>query len=218
MAGIKKIALCLAIVAAISIISTPVNAGLLDTGTVYNGWKGTTDFAYTAIDELGTHDLRGYVEWAVFGPKAFPFTGYTPAAGELSYVYQIFNTGADAISQFSFKLDNNKADSHGTFSDDVNGVTGDIPQGSSGLVAPGSTWWDFDGIPQGGSSQGLVFSSSNVPQGFAGIMMNHGGIADVDPIPRPSSNAIPEPTTLATLFSALGFLATVFGIRRFSRS
>lgn len=212
MAGINKAALCLVLLVAIGILASPVFAGLLNTGTPYNDgtkeWKGSTSFADPS------HNLYGYVEWAVF--KTFPFSGYTLPDNELAYVYQIFNTGTAPISSFSVKLAN-EAGNENTFSDSANGVTGNAPLATSGLIAPGSAWWDFAGIPLGGNSQGLVFSSRNKPLEFTGTVVDHGGIATLTDIPSPSSNAIPEPTVLVSLITALCFMATTFGVRRFYR-
>ena len=104
MIGLKKATLCVALFAAIGLWALPAVAGLLDTGTPYSGggretWKGTTIFP-DSVDPY----LDGTVDWAVFAPGNFPFSGYTPTPGEFTYAYQIHCTGSAAISNFSVVL------------------------------------------------------------------------------------------------------------------
>ena len=62
-------------------------------------WTGSTAF------DNGT-GVSGFVDWAVFAPGDFPYTGYAGGSGELVYAYQVFNTGTDVISSFSVALQN----------------------------------------------------------------------------------------------------------------
>jgi hypothetical protein len=190
---------------------SPVAAGLLDTGTpIAKGtdeWSGTTSFAN------GT--LSGWVDWAVFAPGAFPFSGYTPQDGEVTYVYQIHCTGTAHISFYGVYLEND-ADNVGYFSDSANGVTGATPSHVS-LSEYDQAGWTFGtggGIAQGSTSCGLVFSSPNLPMDYTAICINGGRFAIVEPVPSPSPDAIPEPATIWLLGSALSLMLGAYWLRR----
>jgi hypothetical protein len=214
MFGRKKIVVGLVLFAVVGLCALPAPADLLTTGTPYfdgvTTWRGTSNFPATPDPILG-----GYVEWDVYGPGQFPFAGYTPTSGEYTYVYQLFNTGSAAITNYSVALDN-AADNIGAFVDGGNGVTGDqpIPLGMNIYAPPnGGASWDFTGIAQLGHSCGLVFSSPYAPLSKIGIIINHGEYRIGDNIPSPSS-ATPEPATLGLLGSALGLMATGWWLRR----
>ncbi|HEY4760391.1 MAG TPA: PEP-CTERM sorting domain-containing protein [Thermoguttaceae bacterium] len=206
-----KAALSLFTFAVIGFFATPVFAGLLDTGTPYfdgvTTWKGTTPF-----EAVGNPNLKGHVDWIVFEPGDFPFSGYGPTNGELAYAYQVFSEGSDDVAGYLIPLDN-LADNIGSFSDPANGVTGDAPIYMD-LVAPGSAYWEFAGIAQGTNSEGLAYSSINKPMDWYSIVINGGTIALAEPIPAPATTPIPEPTTLWSLMIALGLL----GMWRLRRS
>lgn len=159
-------------------------------------WSGSTSFTDGA-------NLHGYVDWAVFAPGDFPYSGYTPTLGEMVYAYQVFGMGTDAVSSFSVGL-LNPANNIGSFS----GLTGDSATSAS-IVAPpnGKAEWVFlgmdDGIDQGDNSEGLAFSSVKVPQDLFAVVVNGGSFAVAIPVPTPSSTDIPEPVTMA-LFAAGG--------------
>jgi len=149
-------------------------------------WVGSTAFV--------TGTLQGYVDWAVFGPAQFPYpgTGYSPTSGELTYVYQVYETGTAPLSSFSMAL-TDLADNIGAFS----GITGDVPSSMSLTPLPSSSaTWRFAGIAQGGNSEGLAFSSIRVPQNLLGTVVDTGQSTTVIPLPSPSPTSIPEPATV----------------------
>ena len=159
-------------------------------------WVGSTTFTQ------GT--LQGTVDYAVFGPGQFPYsgTGYTPTPGELTYVFQVYETGAAPLSSFSVAL-TDLADNIGAFT----GLTGDAPNGMT-LSALSSATWHFAGIAQNGNSEGLVFSSIRVPQNLLGTVIDTGQSSYVIPLPSPSAVSIPEPATVGlSLLAGLTLLA-----------
>jgi hypothetical protein len=214
MIGRKKTA-ALVLFAMVGLWALPAPADMLTTGTPYydgtTTWRGTSYFSF-APDPV----LDGYVRWDVFGPGQFPFppsAGYTPTLNEFTYVYQVFNTAASAITNYSVALDN-AADNIGAFSDAGNGVTGDSPNGMVIIAPPGGgASWDFSGILQNGHSCGLVFSSPYAPLYKIGIIINHGEYRLGDNIPSPSST-VPEPATLSLVLGALGLMTAGWWLRR----
>src|SRR5678816_711001 len=159
-------------------------------------WVGTSTF------NKGT--LQGYVDYAVFGPGQFPYsgTGYTPTPGELTYVFQVYETGAAPLSSFSVAL-TDLADNIGAFT----GLSGSAPD-SMNLAALSSATWHFSGILQNGNSEGLVFSSIRVPQNLLGTVIDTGQSDFVIPLPSPSAISIPEPASIAlSLLAGLTLLA-----------
>jgi len=147
-------------------------------------WTSSTTF------DNGT-GLSGIVDWAVFGPGDFPFAGYTPTAGELTYAYQVFSTGPDAIHAFTLNL-SNPANNIGSFGD----LVGEAP---SSATLGAQAVWNFAGLDIGQNSSGLAFSSPNIPSSFFGILINGGTTSVAFPLPVPSPNDIPEPASLALL-------------------
>ena len=192
----KRILLAIFVV---GLVSATAGAGALDgDGAAY--FDGTTTWTgSTAFDNsLG---LSGYVDWAVFAPGAFPYAGYASPPGEMTYAYQIFSTGAFAVTSFAVALDN-VADSIGAFAD----LAGDVPTSSVLLPAPfGSATWSFSSIAAGSSSMGLAFSSPKVPKDLFGSTIDGGTGAIIIPLPSPDTTDIPEPATMSVL--ALGGLA-----------
>ncbi len=197
MIGKRNVTLCLVLSAAVTFLAAPAFASLLDNGTPYGSWSGSTPFSSVGV--YGT--LIGHIDWVVFGPEGFPFDNYSPTSGELSYVYQVYSTGTEHISTYYIPIDE-PADNFGSFSDVPKGVSGDVPT----YIDPAMPWWDFDGIGPGDNSEGLAYSTARVPKVWYSIILNGGMVAIGEPIPAPSSTPIPEPTTLWSLMIALGLL------------
>jgi hypothetical protein len=219
MSIIKKVAICLGLFLALSLLSAPAFAVLADLGTPYVSstefgpkiWSDTTEFA----GEPGhLPDLAGHVVWAVFGPGEFTSPAYTPTPGEFTYVYQVFSTGAASISSFTVPLEND-ADNPAYFIDAAADVSGNPPiaQLFKTESDPYNVEWRFSGINTGNSSMALAFSSPKTPQDFLGVVVNGGQFGIVDPIPVPSSNSIPEPATFLSLLIGLGLIMATKRIR-----
>jgi hypothetical protein len=177
-------------------ISTWAQAGPL------NGAAGALSSGSTTFDNGAT--LKGYVDWAVFNPGTFPYAGYTPTSGELSYAYQIFVTGAAPVSSFELVL-TDPADNIGNFP-----LSGGTAPNSQTLTSMTSAKWTFPGIPSGGNSTGLAFSSPRIPQSLFATVVDTGQSTWVIPLPSPGPNGIPEPASLS--LAAMG--CVVLGLRR----
>jgi hypothetical protein len=182
------------------LISTQAFAGALFNHPNAGGppplYTGSTPFS------IGT--LSGYVDYAVFNPGQFPYSGYTPTAGELTYAYQVFVTGSAPLSSFELAL-TDPADSIGSF----NNLGGTAPS-SMTLNAMTSAKWTFPGVQTGGSTQGLAFSSPRLPQSLFATVVDTGQTTFVIPLPSPGPNSIPEPATFG--LAAMGCM--MLGLRR----
>ncbi len=160
---------------------------------VGGAWTSTTAFTNGS-------DLSGTVDWAVFAPGAFSFAGYSPTAGEMTYAFQIFSTGADAISSLSINDTSGTANNIGSFSD----LAGEVPTSAAlGIQAV----WNFAGLNAGENSNGLAFSSIRLPVELFGLVVNGGSFAAAIPLPVPGPVDFPEPASLALL--AAGSLLTL---------
>jgi hypothetical protein len=185
----------------IAATSTRASAGLLNgIASAYNDGNGPAAGAWTGSTPFSTGTLQGYVEWAVFGPGQFPFAGYTPTSGELTYAYQVFETGSAPLSSFSVIL-TDLADNIGSFND----LAGDNPSTMT-LTSGISSTWRFSGIPQNGNSRGLAFSSIRVPEELKGSVIDTGQSTFVVPLPSPSATSIPEPGTISLLVGSMGLV------------
>ena len=203
----KVAALGLSILVCLGVMSVPVlGAGILP-GHAGAYSSGNTPFS-------GGAGLNGQVEWAVFAPGAFPFdTGgaWTPAVGEMSYVYQLYSTGTDEISKYQVPLFN-PSGNEGAF--EATGITGILPD-SVTLGVPGSVEWFF--IPKLGqneNSSALAFSSPTIPIDTYSIVVNGGSYTLAIPIPTPGTEPIPEPGTLVLLLGGFAFAALTRMTRR----
>jgi len=203
---------------ALALCVTPALAGTLASdGSSYLGvWHGNTGFQGFDLLSQPT-GLTGSIDWAVYAPGTFPvgFLGYTPSPGEYVYAYQAFETGVAPLSSFAVNLEAH-ADNIGAFSG--GGVSGQFPSASF-LNDFDSANWLFDGIPQFGSSSGLVFSSPHGPMLSSGTTIDHGSSAGVMPVPSPNPPNAPEPATLTlALCGILGMAFEIVRRRRRARS
>ena len=181
-----------AVTAFFACLATPTSAGVLDghPGAFFDGSRTWTDS--TPFDN-GT-GVAGYIDWAVFAPGAFPFAGYPQPVDEYVYAYQVFSTGADAISSFSVSLAN-PAGNTGAFDD----LTGQSPIGTS-LTPFINTDWRFSGLTMSTHSTGLAYSSPKAPEDLFGLTIGGGQYALALPLPSPSPGGdVPEPATLSLL-------------------
>jgi hypothetical protein len=195
MLGKKIIAAAVALLVAIALFAGTASAAF-DPAGIYGTWSGTSTFD-------NGDGLSGHVDWIVYGPDGFPYTGYLETPGELTYAYQVFNEGTHAISEFIIPTPN-PLDNIDSFSE--GGIAGYAPVEPP--VAPDWYFSDTPGsaIPTGGASEGLVYSSPNVPETYYYIVINGGTVAIGDGIPAPSSTSIPEPATWCSLLLAFGVL------------
>lgn len=198
-----------------ALCAAPAVAGPLagDTTTYQTIWHGSTPY------NSGT-GLVGYIDWAVYAPNTVPagfagVGGYSVTPNEFLYAYQAYETGPALLSSISVVIDQNPADNIGDFT--ATGVTGDASFFAF-LDPPtdprDSANWVFDGVAQGGSTDGLAYFSPNTPQFTEATTIDGGGVALVLPVPSPSSGNIPEPSSLVL---ALCGLVGGFGCEMFRR-
>ncbi|MCG8448417.1 MAG: PEP-CTERM sorting domain-containing protein [Pirellulales bacterium] len=186
------------------LLVAPASAGVLNGhASALASFTGTEGFV-GGVDP----NLSGTVDYAVFPVGSFPFSGYTPNAGDnFIYAYQVFSTGTTEVSSLSVVL-TNAANSAGTFS-----LTGNSSAGSITGV-PGLALWTFGsgGLSVGENSVGLAFSSPNLPQTFVGEIADGADFASLSSVPSPSSTVIPEPASIA--IAGLGGLFALLQRRR----
>ncbi len=191
--AIRTGALALGLVGAVS-MGASASAGVLSGHAAsFNDGNGPSAGAWTATTAFDNGvGLSGTVEWSVFGPGDFPFAGYAPTAGELTYAFQVFSTGTSAIHSLTLNDPNGAADNIGSFAD----LAGEAPIS----VALGTqAEWNFLGLDAGENSTGLAFSSIKTPSSLFGVVVNGGSFAVAIPLPVPGSVDIPEPASLALL-------------------
>lgn len=188
---------------AIALCAAPALAGplALDTTTYLTTWHGSTPYNNGS-------GLSGDIDWAVYGPNAFPagFGGYGPTANEWVYTYQVRQIGLDPLSQFIVSL-YNPADNIGSFTGNngfgpVAGITPDL----SALSLSSASWSFFSGIEASQTSEGLVFSSPNPPMMVEGAAIDGGVPTFFIPLPSPDGPLIPEPSTLVLASCGLAAL------------
>ncbi len=191
--AIRTGALALGLVGAVSVGSS-ASAGVLDGhAAAFNDGNGPSGGAWTSTTTFNNGaGLSGTIDWTVFGPGDFPFAGYVPTAGELTYAFQIFSTGADAIHSLTLNDPNGAADNIGSFAD----LAGEAP---SSVALGTQAEWNFVGLDLGENSIGLAFSSIKIPADLFGVVVNGGTFAVAIPLPVPGANDIPEPASLALL-------------------
>ena len=172
-------------------LGASAQAGVLDGNaaafddTINPVWTGSTAFD----NGVG---VAGTIDWAVFGPGNFPFAGYSPTVGELTYAYQVFSTGTAAIHSLTLNDPNGAAGNIGSFAD----LAGEAPVSTSLTT---QAIWNFAGLDATENSTGLAFSSIKTPDTLFGVVVNGGSFAVAIPLPVPGSVDIPEPASLALL-------------------
>ncbi len=176
-------------------------------GSAFNGNSGTDSYDSGA-------GLSGTVEYAVFSKADFDslFTGSTIAVnpGELAYVYQFINTGADALSQNTQLGVNSSVVALGSATIDIG--ASEFSPSSTTLNAGFSAIWGFEpssnNIPGGGAvSSALVLTSTNLPGNVTALaIVKDGGTIATTMAIVPGATAIPEPTSLLLLSCGALFL------------
>jgi hypothetical protein len=213
---------------ALAISAAPALAGPLavDTNSYLGIWHSSTPYQGYNDPPFNTDPsgLTGFVDWAVYAPGQFPvgFTGlagWTPDPTHFVYAYQAYETGTAALTSLFVDLFNPGVNI-GEFTGD--GGFGDVGTGATGAdfaqIVPMSTaeWYWFAGIPSGGNSYGLAFTSPYVPMLATGTVIDDGTNAFVVPLPTPSDQLIPEPSSF--VLAAFGVLAAGLGwLRRRGR-
>ncbi|HLA83324.1 MAG TPA: PEP-CTERM sorting domain-containing protein [Thermoguttaceae bacterium] len=220
----RRTTLYLGVLACLTILAVPAWAdplGVLPNHPdAYNDGNGLrADGAWASVTSFSNGALNGQVEWAVFEAEDFPFDtgegGWTPAAGQLVYVYQVFSTGTAVVSGYSVPV-LNEASNDGSFEDDLGGIDGIAPVSHS-LSVGNMAQWNFDDpnkIGQGEHSIGLTYCSPNTPTNIWSAVVDSGMMSIAIPVPTPSSEAIPEPGTLALLAVGLGSMLFTGTVRR----
>ena len=198
-----KLAAAVAVAVGLAVV-TPASAGPLNGHpNALPGWTGTAPFA--------NGSLTGTIDYAVFGPGDFPYAGYTPSPGEVTYVYQINNTGVEAVSaQFTGLAPGNGANNIGNFIINPLANPPEAIPSFQQITATTAQWLFNPGIPSSiGTSAGLVFSSPNAPMNGIALVVDGGTNAQAL-VPTPSDQPIPEPAVLM-LMAAGGVM---IGFRR----
>lgn len=204
-----------AIVAALLCGSALAGPLATDPNAYFDGttlWRGQTTITDNFI-------LTGVVDWCVYTPAGWAasgYGGYTPTPGEFVYAYQIDNIGPAPITKFAVKmLDSNEANNIGVFDlpgdVSVNAIAPTLPFGFGG-PAPNldtANWrWQATNLMAGETSEGLVYSSINMPLEYDCFVHNAGAsaeniVANGDPGVASPSDVIPEPATLGLLAAGL---------------
>jgi len=172
------------------------------------GFYGSRSYSYTA----GGDTLTADVDFAVYAPLAYPGSGSSFGA-DYVYAYQIFNSALSTVdvSFFSVGLESG-AIARNAGEDASAGAPGQSGGQSPWMAIVGSTsvYWLFDpGVPVGGHSTTLLFTSPYGPTWKSGALADGG-------LPTPGSGLLPSPTpepaTMALV--ALGGAATLIRRRR----
>jgi hypothetical protein len=208
MSGLMRVACVAGVCAVVGLFAATASADLLDAGTAYvsggTTWRGSTDIVST------NPDLTGTVDYAVYGPGAFPFgssSTFTPNNSLYTYVYQVHCTGRDDISNYTVDMQN-LGGNIGWF-----GAAPLIAPSYAELDSPNYASWDFAGnFLQYTSSAALAFSSPYAPEFLTSSVVDGGTFGFVIPVPSPGSQPIPEPGTFLLLAVAIGMAA---GVKRF---
>ena len=189
-------------------------AGLATAGPIAGGVDAMPGFFGTVYYDctVAGDTLTAQVDYAVYDRGDYP--GLDPSGGaDYAYVYQIFNDAASTVGVewFSVGLES------GAIARNPGEDTSPDAPGQSGGQSPlmarvGSTSvsWLFDpGVPVGGHSTTLIFTSPYRPTWKSGALADGG-------LPTPGSgllpSPIPEPATAALLL--VGVAAPLIARRR----
>lgn len=212
-----KVFICFAALIIAALSALPLQADLLSySGSAYYDgvtyWFGSTNYA--------DGPLNGMIEWSVYAPGVFntlfPGSGYTAPLDDFTYAYQIFQAGDSDLSKLDVSIAANRpTDTIGSFS--TNQVSGDAPLASvftTPTTANYTAEWTFSGILTPHSSQGLVFSSPNLPEMRFGSVVNS-GLSAFGYLPSPSTvpGPVPEPSSLL-LLACGAFIITSYKVYR----
>jgi len=188
-----------AALAALIIFSAPANAATLDSffGSALPGSTGIVGYA--------SGGLVGDIRYAVFTETAYNsiFTASTVSVdpGELAYVYQIINTGPDAVSRN--RIVGLNASVTGIGHADINfGGIAEVTPSSETLPPPVADWDFLTNVLTGENSSALVLTSTNLPSGTTIDVIFNGGTIGLVQVITPGNIAIPEPAS--ALLLALG--------------
>jgi hypothetical protein len=180
---------------ALACCATQAFAGPLAVDTTsIAGFHGTTPYQGFDLSNNPT-GLTGTVDYAVWAPGTFPgaFAGFS--ASDYVYAYQVHETGTAPLSSFSVAL-SAPADTLNIGDFTGNNGFGLVAGDASNLafiIDMDSANWQFDGVVQGGFTDGLAFSSPNGPTMSTGATIDDGSVGFVIPLPSP---VVPEPGTL----------------------
>ena len=197
------------------LLSAPASAGpIAGDVAAMPGFSGYRSYSYTG----GGYTLTAEVDFAVYAPLAYP--GFDPSSGaDYVYAYQIFNSAEStvAVSFFSVGLEGGSAAYYAgqDISEDAPGlVAGQSPF----LAMVGSTsvcWLFYPGLPVGGHSTTLLFTSPYGPIWKSGALADGG-------LPTPGSDLVPspmpEPATVALVGIGSAMMIAVRVRRRRRRS
>jgi hypothetical protein len=216
----QRVLVAIVVVAAVAVWVLPLQADLLS----YSGDAYTDPSAITWAGSSSYNDfnaLAGSVEYVVFPPGgfavAFPTSPWQAPANEFVYAYQIENTGPSDASTLGVTVNfSNAHDNIGSFpldAGDVQPLTAEFEPDAPDDVD--TAHWFFSGPsipPLGGSSVGLAYASPDPPENWFGTLIDSGLNASAAPLPGPSADPVPEPST-AILLAAAAILLGV--VRRF---
>ncbi|HEY4308651.1 MAG TPA: PEP-CTERM sorting domain-containing protein [Pirellulales bacterium] len=182
---------------------------------------------YVGTVNSSGNSLQGSIEYWVFSPNTFPYSGYSPSTSDYVYMYQLHESNAanaSPISSLSIGFSATTVTNQGQTADPALGAgltasdLGTVGQQSAILTdpsdtAPSSVYWFFHSIIQpGGNSYGLVFESPYSPALGSFALSDHGSSAgtSADPatlIPVPGNTNVPEPSTIMLgLLAAAGMI------------
>lgn len=186
----------------------------------YNNGSGPSGGAWRGASPFVNDGLNGTVDWAVFTRPAFdlafPGNGYVSPANELVYAHQIITAGPLIGSTgMDIFLAGYPAGNGGSYS--ISGIPATEVPAVFAFADPTLATYILAGETDPATpSEGLVYSSPNVPQLSGVPIVVDGGLsADGElPIGVPSENPIPEPTTGLIASVAVAFM---FAFRRVYR-